>query len=256
MIRIPRGHTNRYQRQHNLTELGANAQSILSKKTIVIIGGGGLGSHTADLMVRIGIGNTVLIDDDIIELSNLHRTALLSEHDIGKAKVDVLADKLSQINSEVSIKSIRHHISKTTIKHDVQTPDLILDCTDNLSTRFLLNEYSIQQHIPWVYAGVYATTGMVMGILPGKTPCLRCIMHTMPDKEQELIPVFGILTATIASIQSVEAVKILLDQHLSGLLFYNIWTQQFDSVHITKNFTCPICVDHTYTYLDQKKGIP
>jgi molybdopterin-synthase adenylyltransferase len=233
--------TNRYRRQMLVKEFSQKGQDILRSTHVVIIGGGGLGSHSSSLLVRMGIGRIDIIDDDTVDLTNLHRTAVFNEKDIGKSKALVLEEKLRSVNTEVTVNGINQKVTKDNIETLVKNADVIMDGTDNLPLRFLINETSMKRNIPWVYAGVYETVGMVMGIIPGKTPCFQCISNELPEPINTETPVLGSLPATIASLQCNETIKLLLDKPLAGLLIYDIWTQCFDKIQIKKNPTCPTC---------------
>jgi molybdopterin-synthase adenylyltransferase len=233
--------TDRYRRQTLVKQLGQKGQEQLATKHAVIIGGGGLGSHSANLLVRMGIGSIDIIDDDIVDITNLHRTSLFTQEDLGKLKAFVLQEKLRTINTEVRIRGINQKVTKENIESLVKNADVIIDGTDSISLRFLINEVAMKQNIPWVYAGVYETIGMVMGILPKKTPCLQCISQNIPESISGEIPVLGSLPAIIASIQCTETIKLLLGKPLAGLLIYDIWNQCFDIMDIKRNPYCTMC---------------
>jgi molybdopterin-synthase adenylyltransferase len=230
----------RYQRQIILPEIGKQGQKLLSRKTVLIVGCGGLGSNSSEILTRLGIGTIILVDDDTIHQSNLHRTSLFSEQDVGKPKVTRISDKLKLINSSITIKAYADKISKHNIESLTHHIDVILDGTDNLPTRFLLNDISLKKQIPWVYAGIYATVGMVMGIIPYETACLQCLTTTTSNNKKE-IPVLGNLPLITAGIQCTEIVKILLDKKPAGLIIYDIWKQNFDHLQIKKNPHCICC---------------
>jgi adenylyltransferase/sulfurtransferase len=156
-------------------EFGESGQATISKKRVVVIGCGGLGSYSSNIMVRTGIGSLDLVDDDPIEITNLHRTCIFNEEDIGKPKYQILKERLKKINSGVKIGGIKERVTKENIESIIENSDIILDGTDNMETRHLINEAAIKKGIPWVYAGVFSTMGMVMGIIPNKTPCIKCI---------------------------------------------------------------------------------
>ena len=239
----------RYKKQILVDVLGKKGQQIISKKNIVIIGGGGLGSNSANLMVRAGIGSVIIIDNDLLDISNLHRTSLFNERDIGKSKCQILEEKLRLVNSNVEVKGINKRISKDNIGLFIKEADIILDGTDNMESRFLINEASIKYNIPWIYAGVHTTTGMVMGVIPNKTPCLKCISQNFSDRLLDEIPVLGNLPITIASIQCIEALKILLEKKLSGLIIYDTWKQNFEKLHIKRNPECICCCKKHFEFL-------
>jgi len=222
-------------------EFGEKGQEVLSTKHVVLIGGGGLGSHSANLLVRMGIGSIKIIDNDVVDRTNLHRTSLFTEDDIGKSKAIVLQEKLQLINSEVRVTGIKRVVINENIEALVRGADVILDGTDSMPLRFLINDVSIKRDIPWVYAGVYETVGMVMGIVPKKAPCLQCISQDIPAQSTEETPVLGSLPATIAAIQCNETIKLLLGRPLAGLIIYDVWNQCFETMDIKRNPDCLVC---------------
>jgi molybdopterin/thiamine biosynthesis adenylyltransferase len=233
--------TDRYRRQTLVEELSQKGQELLAKKHVVVIGAGGLGSNSANLLVRMGIGSIDVIDDDIVDITNLHRTSVFSELDIGKSKALILQQRLQSVNTMVHVKGVNQKVTSENIKSLVRHADVIIDGTDNIPLRLLINEVSIQNKTPWVYAGVYGTVGMVMGILPKKTPCFQCITQNIPDLSTQETPVLGSLPAAIAAIQSNETIKVLLGRQPSGLIIYDVWNQCFDTLDIKRNPYCPMC---------------
>ena len=191
----------------------------------MIIGAGGLGSNSANILARVGVQTVSIVDNDNVSLSNLHRTAVFDETDIGKSKSKVLEQKLSKVNTTTTIKGIQAIVDQKNIYTLVKDMDLILDGTDSMKTRFLINDVAVQQTIPWVYAGLDTTTGMSMGIIPRKTPCLQCISHTTPQPSK-VIPVMGNLPMITAGMQCTEAIKLLTGQEPSGLIVYDSWKQR------------------------------
>ncbi|MBN1860721.1 MAG: HesA/MoeB/ThiF family protein [Candidatus Thermoplasmatota archaeon] len=233
--------TERYRRQTLVRKLGVQGQETLRTKHVALIGGGGLGSNSANLLVRMGIGSIDIIDDDLVDITNLHRTSIFSEQDIGKSKSLILQEKLHQINSEVHVKGINKKVTVENAESLLKNADLLIDGTDTIPIRFLINRISIQHNIPWVYAGVHDTVGMVMGILPKKTPCFQCIAQNIPERNTQELPVLGSLPATIAAIQCNEAIKILLGEETKGLIIYDVWNQCYDILDIKRNARCMIC---------------
>lgn len=231
----------RYHRQILLPEIGLQHQEMLSKKHIVIIGGGGLGSNSADILIRCGVGFVDIIDYDVVDITNLHRTAVFTQEDVHKPKAEVLAKRLHQINTQTVVRGIQKQVTSKNIQSLVTHADVVVDGTDSLPIRKLINQTTIEQEIPWAYAGVYGMVGMVLGILPKKTPCLSCISPTLPQPVTEETPVFGVLPRIIASIQATETIKILLGQIPAGLLVYDCWRQSLDQLTMKKNPLCPCC---------------
>lgn len=231
----------RYRRQTLVNGFGRKGQKILASKHAILIGGGGLGSNSANLLIRMGIGSMDIIDYDTIDKTNLHRTAVFSEPDVGKTKAAVLQEKLQTVNTTVQIRGIDKKVTSKNITSLIQHADIIIDGTDNIPLRMLINKVAQKNNIPWVYAGVYETVGMVMAILPKKTACFQCISPAIPNSKNKEIPILGSLPAIIAAIQCNETIKVLLGKQPTGLIIYDAWNQRFDILDMQRNPCCPIC---------------
>jgi molybdopterin-synthase adenylyltransferase len=231
----------RYRRQILVKDFGLKGQKLLASKHAILIGGGGLGSNSANLLIRMGIGSIDIIDYDTIDKTNLHRTSVFSEKDIGKYKALVLKERLQPVNSEVQVKGINKKVTSKNIESLLTPADVLIDGTDNIPLRLLINKIALEHKIPWVYAGVYGTVGMVMAILPKKTACFHCITRNIPILKNKEIPVLGSLPATIAAIQCNETIKIFLGKQPAGLLIYDVWNQCFDIMDMKRNPNCPAC---------------
>ena len=225
----------RYARQEAL--LGKQAQKKLSKKTITIVGLGALGSTTANLLARAGI-NLRLIDYDAIDITNLQRQTLYEEQDIGASKAETAQRKLQQINKEIHIEAHNKRLTERNI-NEIKA-DLIIDCTDNLTTRFMINEYCYNKH-PWIHTAAIKYTGVLFNILPGG-PCLKCLYTS--NKDLGTCEEFGVLnsiTTITASLAVSEAIKILLNkQPEKKLIRFNINTNEIEKIQINKR--CEKCL--------------
>ena len=230
----------RYRRQIIVKEFGLKGQKTLGTKHAILIGGGGLGSNSANILIRMGIGSIDIVDYDTVDKTNLHRTSVFSEKDIGKYKALVLKERLQPVNIDMQVRGIKKKVTSKNIESLLSCSDIILDGTDNIPLRLLINKKAVEHKIPWVYAGVHGTVGMVMGIIPKKTACFQCISQNIPSINKET-PVLGSLPMTISSIQCNEAIKILLGKQPAGLLIYDVWNQCFDRLDIKRNPNCPIC---------------
>ena len=265
----------RYTRQEIFKEIGKNGQQRLKKSTIAIVGLGALGSVSAELMARAGIEKLILIDRDVVELSNLQRQGLFDENGIGKAKAAQAKEKLIRINSEVNIDFIIDDLDYTNIneilpindkfnneksikkiKTKKNNVDLILDCTDNLETRFLLNDFSVKNKIPFIYSSAVGSKGYIFDVIPQKTACLRCFLKESSQLDTcETAGVLNTITHLISSIQVNEALKILLNKnHEKNLLFFNIWSNELLKIKVNKNNSCVCCVKKDFEYLSGKKS--
>ena len=240
----------RYSRQELLAEIGKEGQKVLRNKTVAIIGIGALGTVSSELLARAGIGNLILIDRDIIEESNLQRQTLFAEEDIGKSKTDAAKKQLIKINSAINIASHPIHFNPKNTSL-LENADLILDCADNLSARFLINDYCKKNKLPWIYAAVIKTSGQIMPILP-EGPCLSCFVK---ETQTETCSAAGVLNSAVSSISALQtslAIKILLGKEvLPKLYHYDVWKPELKILSIKKNKECPACKGE-YIYLNKE----
>ncbi len=242
----------RYSRQVLLKEIGEDGQSRLNHAKVAIVGLGALGTVAAELLTRAGIGSLLLIDRDVVEESNLQRQILFTEKDVGKSKSATAAEKLKEINSSMKIESHLLHLDSKNINL-LQNPDLVLDCTDNLETRFLINDYCKRENIPWIYAAAIKNYGCVMPILP-EGPCLSCFLQETNLETCDVAGVLNTITASIASLQVTLALKILLKKEIEPALYhYDIWNQQLRVLKIKKREICPACAGN-YIYLNKRSN--
>src|SRR4029079_2892360 len=172
----------RYSRQVRFPALGEAGQRRLMAGRVTICGCGALGTVLANHLVRAGVGHVRIIDRDFIEPSNLQRQVLFDEHDIAEnlPKAEAAARKLGAINSSVYVEPIVADIDRTNIVELVNDAELILDGTDNFEIRYLINGAAVKFDKPWVYGGCIGSHGQTMTILPGQTPCLRCVFEAAP----------------------------------------------------------------------------
>src|SRR3989339_1354167 len=224
----------RYARQEKL--IGKKGQLILSKKTVAIVGLGALGTNTAQLLARAGI-NLRLIDFDKIDLTNLQRQSLYTEKDINKQKAIISKTRLKEINSEISITSFNEKLNDSNLH--LLDSDLVIDCTDNLTTRFLINDYCYNK-IPWIHTAAIKETGVLFNIIPNK-PCLKCIYKKNIDLDR--CEDFGVLNSIVSltsSIAVTQAIKILLNKPVEeSLIRFNIWNNNLEKIKVNK--TCEKC---------------
>lgn len=246
----PQNHT-RYSRQTLLKEIGKEGQEILQNKKVAIVGIGALGTVAAELLTRAGIGSLILIDRDTVEESNLQRQTLFAEKDIGKNKVIAAARRIKEINSQTKVEVHSIHFSPKNIDL-LQTVDLILDCTDNLQTRFLINDYCRKEKKGWIYAAAIKTSGYVMPILP-EGPCLQCFLTESSQETCDTVGVLNTITVSIASLQSTLALKMLLEKEVEPVLHhFDLWNQNFKKLQIKKKESCRTCSGN-YIYLEKKQ---
>ena len=252
----------RYSRQTLFAPIGKQGQERLQASSVAIIGCGALGTALANNLCRAGIGRLVIADRDYIELNNLQRQILFDEDDITRRlpKAVAAAEKLRHINGSVSIEALVEDINTDGIESLVRDVDLVLDATDNFETRYLLNDVCIKYHRPWIYSAVIASYGVTMNILPGDTPCLRCIFPEMPQPGTsptcDTAGVLNGIVGAITGVASTEALKILLkDEKVSRAMFWmDVWENTSERLELPRQPDCPACGQHHYEFLDSLNG--
>ncbi len=242
----------RYIRQEIFNKIGKENQEKLKNSTVTIVGIGALGTITLELLARAGIGKIIIIDRDIIELNNLQRQSLFTEEDINKPKVLTAKEKIEKINSEIKIEE--HLVDLDYDNVELLKSNLILDCTDNIYTRFLINDYSRKNNIPWIYSSVIGAKGMTLNITK-ENPCFSCIFKE-PNELLDTCDTAGVLNTTphaIAAIVVTEAIKILTNQpHRNDLIHYDLWENSITKIKTKKLKDCRTC-NKVYDYLEGKK---
>jgi len=213
------------------------------------------------LLVRAGIGSIRIIDKDCAEYHNLHRQVLFDEEDVKSwlPKVVAAERRLKKVNSSVEIKGIVAEVTPSNVEGLVSGADLIMDGLDNTETRYLLNDVSLKHKIPWVYGGVVGASGMTMNIIPGKTPCLRCVFP-FPARSQSNMAIsasgiIGPAPFVIGSWQVTEAIKILTNSEdiNKDIINIDIWRGTCQRFKIKPGEDCPACHGN-YEYLEEKTG--
>lgn len=226
----------RYGRQTRFAPFGDAGQARLRQSQVAIVGIGALGTHLAVALVRAGVGRVVLIDRDIVEEHNLPRQMLFDETDArgGVPKAIAAAAHLQRINSACELVPIADEFTASTLTDVAAEPDLLLDGTDNFATRYVINDLAVQRRIPWIYGAALGSEGMAMAILPGRTPCLRCILPAPPASgESGTCETDGILQPTVAMVtafQTAQALKILAgrdDDVARGVFVIDVWRNTF-----------------------------
>jgi molybdopterin/thiamine biosynthesis adenylyltransferase len=230
----------RYHRQLIIPDFGEEGQGKLKDSHAVIVGVGGLGCVSATYLAAAGVGHITIVDFDIVEPSDLNRQILYGEEDIGKKKVIVAKRKLARLNSKVEITPVFAKITEENVLSLIDGARVVVDGLDNSATRLVVNSACVKQKIAYIYGGVSRLRGMVTTIIPGQTPCLACFS---PEGVGGL-GVLGVTPAIIASLQALEAIKLLIGQSpaLAGkLLLFNGDNMKFQLLEIRRNESCPVC---------------
>ncbi len=252
---------NRYSRQTLFAPIGATGQERIKSAHVLIIGAGALGTSTAEMLVRAGIGALTIMDRDYVEWSNLQRQQLYTEHDAESHTPKAIAAqrRLAEVNSECQIQGIVADVDAEALENMVASIDVIIDATDNFETRMLINDFSQKHRIPWVYGGCVGSYGISYTIIPElDTPCLACLHGTIPISGEtcDTIGVISPAVQLVTAHQVSEALKLLVEDYeaLRGtLLYFDVWKNEQASIQMTamKKKDCPSCGRHpTYPYLN------
>src|SRR5436305_3110163 len=262
----PEGSLERYSRQMRFPGIGEQGQRRLEQAQVTLCGCGALGTVLANALVRAGVGHLRLVDRDFIETSNLQRQVLFDEHDVAEnlPKAEAAARKLAAVNSEVHVEPVVTDIDRTNILGLVEDADLVLDGTDNFEIRYLINDAAVKLGKPWVYGGCIGSHGQTMTILPGETPCLRCVFEAAPAPGEagtcETAGVLSPVVNIVASFQATEALKLLTgkrEQVNRDLIFVDVWENQFRRIKIAPllgKVDCPCCQRRRFEVLDGEHG--
>ena len=233
-----------------IPEIGSEGQELLKNSRIFVAGLGGLGSVSSFYMAAAGVGMLNIVDMDVVEIGNLNRQILHGTGDISRSKASSALETLKDLNPDCHVTAFEKEITEATIDELGKNADVILDATDNMETRRILNRFSIKKKIPYIYGGIDGFYGMVSTFLPGKTPCLECLFPGGISKKRDAekkhkIAAIGPVPGIVASIQSMEALKQILGMSESllknRLLYIDARTMSFEKIEIEKNPNCPAC---------------
>lgn len=224
----------RYSRQTILPQIGEKGQNKISGAKIVIIGIGALGTGSSELLVRAGVQNLTLVDPDIIELSNLQRQNLFDENDLGKSKVKVAKEKLNKINKKTKIKVTNEELTKKNIEEIINKNNinLVLDCTDNIKTRFLINDYCKKKNLTWIFSSVAGTKGMLAAI-SSQGPDLNKILQKNAVGETSCTQgILNTVTRIVSAMQVTLALKIIVGSEVNynELVTYDVWENKLEKL--------------------------
>ncbi|WP_010283563.1 thiazole biosynthesis adenylyltransferase ThiF [Bacillus timonensis] len=251
--------TERYSRQELFTPIGISGQKKIRNKHVLIVGAGALGTGSAEGLVRAGIGKLTIVDRDYVEWTNLQRQQLYSEEDAANRLPKAVAakERLKKINSEVDIHAHVMDVSIQEIEDIIDSVDLIIDATDNFDTRMLLNDASQKYKIPWIYGACVGSYGISYCILPGETPCLHCLLETVPmgGLTCDTVGIISPAVQMVVAYQVTEALKILVEDYdalRNKLVSFDLWKNQHTAIKVdkVKKEGCLSCgTDPTYPFL-------
>ena len=249
----------RYSRQRLFGPIGPAGQEKLRASRVSLIGCGALGTHLAQHIARAGVGRLRICDRDFVELDNLQRQVLFDEADVkaNLPKAAAAAAKLALINRDVAVEPRVVDVNAGNVESLVGDADVVLDGTDNFETRFLLNDACVKLGKPWVYGGCVGSYGMVLTVVPGATPCFRCVIGEMPAPGSsptcDTAGVLGPAVGVVASLQAAEALKLLTghrDAVAAGLVTLDVWTNSHQAFKAARDPECPACGARKFEFLE------
>jgi len=240
----------RYLRNTILSEISESGQEKLLRARVLVVGAGGLGSPALLYLAAAGVGNIGVIDDDVVELSNLQRQIIHNEKNLGQKKVASAATKIFLLNSDVKLEIFSQRATRESLRKISANYDFILDCSDNFPTRFIINEFCHQQKKPLIFAAVKGFLGQVAVFksYENNNPCYACFNPNIVDENFSLPlsekGILGSVAGTIGALQATTAIKEILriEESLVGkILVSNLLKNEFRKVGLKKNSNCTIC---------------
>ena len=238
----------RYSRHIILEELGGKGQQKIREASVLVAGTGGLGSPAAFYLAAAGVGRLGLVDNDVVDLSNLQRQILHATPDVDRPKVESAGEKLQALNPGVEVEIHHTYLNKDNILDIIADYDFVVDGVDNFPTRYLINDACVLSRTPLVEAGILRFQGQVMTILPGEGPCYRCVFREPPAAGAvpacQEAGVLGAVAGTIGTLEATEVIKLItgIGEPLVGrLLIYDALKTSFREVSIDHDPDCPLC---------------
>jgi adenylyltransferase/sulfurtransferase len=249
----------RFERQTRFAPLGRAGQERLGSRSALLVGVGALGGALAQSLVRSGIGRLVLVDRDFVELTNLPRQVLFDERHArdGLLKVDAARESLARIGGPTQLETHAEHLDADNLPTLARDADVLVDGTDNLSTRYLLNDYAVERGVPWIYGGVVGSHGLALAVLPGRGPCLRCLFpEPAPPGVLPTCDTAGVLqpaVAAVAALQAGLALRALVaPEHLvPKLLDVDVWDGAVRAFSVARDPACPCCAERRFPFLHE-----
>ncbi len=242
----------RYSRNILLSEVGKKGQEKLKNSTVTVIGAGGLGSPALFYLAACGIGNLRIVDSDTLDLTNLQRQILHTTDFISKPKTDSALQSLKKLNPWIHVETFSVRANAENVRSIIDGSQIVLEGSDNFETKFLINDACFFLKTPLLIGGILRFEGQLIGVIPGKTACYRCIFHSPPPPDE--VPscaeagVIGGVAGVLGSLQATEAIKYLLQMEESGvfgkILNYDAKNCDFRKISMNQNPNCPLCGEH------------
>jgi molybdopterin/thiamine biosynthesis adenylyltransferase len=254
----------RYSRQIFFREIGREGQAKLLASRVLIVGCGALGASHAEMLARAGVGHLRIVDRDFVEFTNLQRQTLFKESDAAERLPKAIAARarLAEINSSIDVEAIVADVNNSNIERLIAGCDVVIDGTDNFQVRYLLNDACVKTGIRWIYGAAVSSYGTTMTIIPGETPCLRCIFDEMPDAGSsptcDTAGVIMPIIATVSAAQVTEALKLLVgdtDALHRSLMQFDVWANDRQRIKLgPPNPDCKCCGKREFEFLAADSG--
>lgn len=248
----------RYSRQTLFRPFGPEGQARLKAARVLVAGCGGLGAEAASLLARAGVGFLRVVDRDVVELSNLQRQALFDEADVreGLPKSVAAARRIARVNAEVEVEPVVADVGPGNVRDLLVGIDLVVDGFDSFEARFLLNDACVEQGTPWVYGACIASTGLAALLVPGVTPCLRCLLGEIPEPGSsptcDTAGILGPAAHLAASMQVGRALRFLATREAppeAELVYADVWEARFTRMAVSRDPACPCCAGRRFDFL-------
>ncbi len=250
----------RYSRQILFPEIGRSGQERLLNSCVLLVGCGALGASHAEMLARAGVGKLRIVDRDFVEFTNLQRQTLFKESDAAERlpKAAAAKNRIGEINSEIKVEAIIADVNHSNVEALIRNCDLVLDGTDNFQVRYLLNDACVKHLKTWIYGAAVSSYGTTMTIIPGETPCLRCIFDEMPDAGSaptcDTAGVIMPIIATVSATQVAEALKLLVGDVASlhrSLMQFDVWANDRQRIKLgSPSPDCKTCGSRIFEFLD------
>ncbi|MBU3915902.1 HesA/MoeB/ThiF family protein [bacterium] len=251
MLELTKAQKERYNRHIILPDFGIEGQTRLLKARILIIGTGGLGSPVSLYLSAAGVGTLGIADNDVVDVSNLQRQIIHSTDDVKKSKLDSAARKMKAINPDLNIEKYQKFIKADNIMDIIKRYDFVLDCTDNFSSKFLINDACVLANIPYSHGGVMHFHGQTMTVVPGSSSCYRCLFSEPPPVKSNPPAsdkgILGVIPGILGTIQATEAIKCVTTTGkllTDTLLTFDAKTMDFLKIKLKRQKNCPLCGEH------------
>ena len=250
----------RFDRQERFEPLGAQGQRRIEAARVLLVGCGALGGSLAQTLVRCGVGALVLADRDVVELSNLPRQVLFEERQLGRPKAAAAAESLARIGGPTRVDARAVHVDADNLEELAEGCDLLLDGTDNLATRYLLNDLAVRDGLPWIYGGVVGASGLVLAVWPGRGPCLRCVFpEPPPPGTLATCDTAGVILPAVSAVvawQAGAALRWLASDEQrraripAPLVELDPWAPRARALELERDPACPCCGARAFPFLE------